>query len=167
MAMQPPTQGPPGLGPARPPLSVVPGGAPPGMPPGGPPPPMGGPPMAPPQPPPPPSPGGLGPAAPFSGLLSDLPAHLGTGWQSVDIAIRALKTALRSTDFQKLPSVVAVIQSNLNTMTKLLSSYTSGTQGAASTAPSSASPSSSDADAASTTAADADSMPAAPSSDET
>ena len=107
--------------------------------------------------------GGLGPGAPFAGMLADLPAHLGPGWQSVDIACRAMKIALRSSDFQKLPSVVAVIQSNLNVLTKLMSSYTSGTQGGSSTPMSAASPSPSDAEAASSTAADADSMPAAPS----
>jgi hypothetical protein len=55
---------------------------------------------------------------------------MGPGWQQVDLAVRAVRTALRSTDFQKTPAVVAVLQSVLNTMTELLSHYTSGTSGA-------------------------------------
>ena len=124
---------------------------------------MGGPPPGGPAPPQGIGASGLGPAAPFSGMLSDLPANLGTGWQSVDIAIRAYKVALSSKDFQKLPTVVAVLQSQLNVLTKLLSSYTSGTQGASTASSSQASPTSTDAEAASNTSADADSMPAAPS----
>jgi hypothetical protein len=41
-----------------------------------------------------------------------------------------MKVALRSADFQKTPAVVAVIQSQLNTLSELLSHYTSGTAGA-------------------------------------
>jgi hypothetical protein len=126
MASMPP--GPPGLGGGLPPPPRPPMGAPPGM---------GTPPMppqaAPPPPPPPPPPqgaGGLGPASPLAGLFSDLSPSMGPGWQQVDLAARALKTALRSTDFQKTPAVVAVLQSVLNTVTELVSHYTSGTSGA-------------------------------------
>ena len=97
---------------------------------------MGAPPMPPqaaPPPPPPPPPqgaGGLGPASPFASLLSDLSSSMGPGWQQVDLAARALKTALRSADFQKTPAVVAVLQSLLNTINELISHYTSGTSGA-------------------------------------
>jgi hypothetical protein len=51
----------------------------------------------------------------------------------MDLACRALKTALRSKDFQKMPSVVAVIQSTLNVLQKLITSYTAGTPGDLST----------------------------------
>jgi hypothetical protein len=54
---------------------------------------------------------------------------MSTGWQSLDMGMRCLKVALRSADFQKMPAVVAVVQSLLNTGTELISHYTSGTTG--------------------------------------
>jgi hypothetical protein len=124
MAMQPP--GPPGLGGGLPPPPRPPMGGPPGM--GAPPmPPQAAPPPPPPQS--PPGAGGLGPASPL-GSLVDLSASMGPGWQQVDWAVRSLKSALRSTDFQKTPAVVAVIQSLINTASELISHYTSGTAGA-------------------------------------
>jgi len=66
----------------------------------------------------------------MAGMLSDLSPSMSSGWQSLDIATRAMKVALRSVDFQKTPAVVAVIQSQLNTLSELLSHYTSGTAGA-------------------------------------
>jgi hypothetical protein len=83
-------------------------------------------------------------------MLSDLPAHLPPGWQSLDLASRALKTAMRSVDFQKTPAIVAVVQSVNNTISELLSHYTAGTSGgaaAAGTSSDSSSSISSDADA--------------------
>jgi len=119
-AMPPPMPGPGGIAPPRPPLSMVPEGAPPPMQPGQAPP---GPPMAPPAPPPM---GGLGPASPLVGMLSDLPTNLTPGWQCVDMSIRCLRTALRSADMQRAEKVVAALQSVLNVQTKLLSAYTAG-----------------------------------------
>lgn len=118
---------------------------------------------APPPPPPGPPAGGLGPASPLQGLFSDLPAHLGTGWQQIDLACRAVQTALRSKDFLKTPAVVAVLQSNLNTMQELLSHYTSGTSG--SQAPKRASSGSEDttSDSGSPPSSDADAQPGADS----
>lgn len=87
-------------------------------------------PMPPPAPPPaapPPQAGGLGPSSPLAGMLSDLSPSMGPGWQSVDLAVRALRVALRSTDFQKSPAVVAVVQSVSNTLAQLVTSHTSGT----------------------------------------
>lgn len=75
-------------------------------------------------PPPPPPAGGLGPASPLVGMLSDLPTDLTPGWQAIDMAIRCLRTAMRSSDMQKIEKVVAVIQSVHNTLNKLLTAYT-------------------------------------------
>lgn len=87
-------------------------------------------PPVPPQAPPPPAPsGGLGPGSPLAGMLSDLSPSMTPGWQSLDLAARALKVALRSVDFQKIPAVVAVVQSVLNTISELISHYQSGTAG--------------------------------------
>src|SRR5271165_197544 len=108
-----------GPGGGGPPLPRPPMGAPPGMPPP-PGPPMGGPPPPAAPPPQPPPQGGLGPASPLAGMLSDLSASMGPGWQSVDMGIRCLKVALRSEDFQKLPSVVAAVQSCMNQLTTLV-----------------------------------------------
>jgi hypothetical protein len=125
----PPPSGPGSGMPLRPPTPGAPGARP-GMPPPSPAP------QAPPPAPPPPSPtgtgspGGLGPAAPLAGMLSDLSPHMGPGWQQIDLSVRCLRTALRSPDFQKMPAVVAVFQSVTNTLTELLSHYTSGTSGA-------------------------------------
>lgn len=102
--------------------------------------------------------GGLGPAAsPFAGMLADLPATMPPGWQSVDLAVRALKTAMRAADMQKAEKVVAVLQSVTNTLEKLVSAYTKGTAGA------SASSMTSTAESAvgSPPAADADAQPSA------
>jgi hypothetical protein len=93
-------------------------GVPPGLPAGIPPPP----PVAP--PPPGPAPGGA--SALLQGMLTDLPANLGTGWQLVDLAIRILRSAKRSTDFQRTPNVVAVLESTTDTLNTLLSNKTSG-----------------------------------------
>jgi hypothetical protein len=154
MAFPPP--GAPGAGgpPPRPPIGPPPGGGPPPPPPGLPP--QGPPPGAPP-PPPPSGAGGLGPNSPFGGMLSDLSPSMGPGWQAVDLAIRALKTGLRSTDFQKTPAVVAVLQSVLNTCTELLSHYTSGQAGATP----SATPSKGEGSDSASPSADADAQPAA------
>lgn len=138
-----------GMPPPRPPM-----GAPPGMPP--PPPPPAA--MPPPPPPPTSGVGGLGPASPIAGLFSDLSPHMGPGWQQVDLAVRAIRTALRSTDFQKIPAVVAVLQSVLNTMTELLSHYTSGTSGASAPGPK---PRSEERAGGESPSADADSQPSA------
>jgi hypothetical protein len=82
----------------------------------------------PPAPMPPPMGGnGLGPGSPLQGMLSDLPTNLTPGWQAVDMAVRCLRTALRAEDMQKSERVVAVLQSQSNTLSKLLSAYTSGT----------------------------------------
>ena len=48
------------------------------------------------------------------------------GWQQVDLASRCIKKALIAEDFQKMNSVVAVLQSVLNTMTQLLSARSTG-----------------------------------------
>ena len=126
MAGLPPMSGPPGQAPGRPPLSIVP--------PGGPPPPLPGGPVPPPSAPPPMAAGGgLGPQSPFASLLIDLPSHLGTGWQSVDIAVSALKIALRSRDFQETPAVVATVQSCIEQLDTLVTTYTEGTTGGPST----------------------------------
>jgi hypothetical protein len=116
------------------------------------------------QPPPPPAgppAGGLGPASPLQGLFSDLPAHLGTGWQQIDLACRAVQTALRSRDFLKTPAVVAVLQSSLNTMQELLSHYTSGTSGASAPPRSSGATLGDTSDAGSPPSSDADAQPSA------
>lgn len=93
-------------------------------------------PMMPQQAPPPPPPsgpgGGMGPASALSGMLSDLDARLGNGWQQLDLASRCLASALRSTDFQQTPAIVAVIQSQKNVLNQLLATQTTGTSGAAS-----------------------------------
>lgn len=134
------------MAPPRPPMAG---------PPGAPPMPPPAPAMGPPPPPPPMGPAGLGPASPLAGLFSDLSPHMGPGWQQIDLAVRAVRTALRSVDFQKIPAVVAVLQDTLNTMTELLSHYTSGTSGAtASSVPREPS------DAGAPPSSDADAMPA-------
>jgi hypothetical protein len=60
-------------------------------------------------------------------MLSDLSPSMSPGWQAIDMAIRAIKTALRSVDFQEMPAVVAVVQSCQNTLAELQSHYISGT----------------------------------------
>lgn len=60
---------------------------------------------------------------------------MGPGWQSLDLATRAMKIALRSVDVQKLPKSVAVIQANLNSLTTLITSYTTGTVGSTNPTP--------------------------------
>jgi hypothetical protein len=131
---------------------------PPGMPPpmgapAPPPPPMGGP--------PPGGTGGIGPASAIAAMYADLSPHMGPGWQSIDVAVRAVRIALRSVDFQKTPAVVAVFQSVLNTMTEMLSHYTSGTSGA--TASSDTAPRTSEGSSLGegTESADADAQPSA------
>lgn len=110
--------------------------------------------------------GGIGPASAIAAMYSDLSPHMGPGWQSIDVAVRAVKIALRSTDFQQIPAVVAVFQSVLNTMTEMLSHYTSGTSGA--TASSDTAPRTSEGTSLGegTDSADADAQPSASSSDE-
>jgi hypothetical protein len=75
--------------------------------------------------------GGPGLGNPFAGILSDLSSSLSPEWQSVDLAIRALKVAKRGVGMQKLPAVVAVLTSVQSTLETVLSGYTSGTSGAA------------------------------------
>jgi hypothetical protein len=106
---------------------------------------------------PPPGPGGGlgGPSSPFASLLSDVSADLGPGWSAVDIAVRALKIALRSVEFQKMPKVVAQLQSQMNTLNTLVTSYTMGVQSGPAT------PTIERNSAQDTGAADADSAPAA------
>ncbi len=108
-------------------------------------------------PPPPPPIGGLGPASPLLGMLSDLPTNLSPGWQSVDMAIRCLRTALRSEDMQRAEKVVAALQSVMSVLTKLLSAYTSGTSNGAAGGPERA--------GGGEPASDADSQPSATSPD--
>lgn len=117
--------------------------------------------MPPPQPPPPMGGGsaGLGPLSPFASLLIDLPSNLGTGWQSLDIATSALKIALRSADFQKTPAVVAAVQSIINQLTTLVTTYTEGAVGGTATP---VSTSSDEGGSSSMNAADADAQPASP-----
>jgi hypothetical protein len=62
-------------------------------------------------------------------LLSDLSPNMGPGWQSLDLVVRSLKIGLRSADFQKMPDVVAVLQSMLNTATELISAYNKASSG--------------------------------------
>lgn len=112
--MPPPGMGPGGMVPPRAPVGPVPGGPPP------PPPGMS-------MPPPPPPLGGLGPASPLAGMLADLSASLTPGWQAVDMAVRCLRVALRAEDMQRAEKVVAVLQSQVNVLTKLISAYTAGT----------------------------------------
>jgi hypothetical protein len=95
-------------------------------------------------------------------MASDLSPSMGPGWQSVDLASRAIKVALRSTDFQKTPAVVAVMQSVLNTMTELLSHYVSGTSGASAPGPV---PSGADRTDGASPSSDADAQPSAEPSD--
>jgi hypothetical protein len=82
-------------------------------------------------------------------------ADLSPGWQSCDIAARALKIALRSVDFQKLPKVVAQLQSQLNVLNNLITGYTMGVQSSPAT------PTVDRGSSQDTGAADADSAPAA------
>lgn len=87
---------------------------------------------------------------------------MGPGWQSLDLAVRAMRVALRSVDFQKTPAVVAVVQSVSNTLAELISHYTTGTEGAGSTSPGTPSPKTTSGDVADTgdtPSADADSAP--------
>lgn len=104
---------------------------------------------------------GLGPATALAGLFADLNPTHGPGWQSVDLAIRAVKTALRSSDFQKLPAVVAVMQSVQKTMTELLTAYTSGSSGSSASA--GPPPAPQDRSQSDTISADADAQPGASS----
>lgn len=128
-------------------------------------PPAGSPPPGPPMPPPPgpPPPGvmprppimGPGPSLPLPpGVMSDLPAHMGQGWQQVDLAVRVLRSAMRSTDFQTTPAVVAVLQSATDTLNELLSHYTAGSTNASVSSPPKA-----DAGEGSAASADADAQP--------
>lgn len=109
-----------------------------------------------PPPPPPTMGGGLGP---FVAQLADLPAHLSTGWQCVDLMIRFGRTALRSPDMQHADKVIAVLQSQVSVLTKLLAAYTGGAEGSPNAA--------TRADEAPPPAApDADAQPASASSEE-
>jgi hypothetical protein len=97
-------------------------------------------------------------------MLSDLSPTHGPGWQALDLATRAIKTALRSVEFQKLPAVVAVAQSCLNSLTELVTNYTTGTAGATSSSPK---PSKDQSGGGESTATDADSQPNAQTGAET
>lgn len=109
-------------------------------------------------PPPPQTPpqgvGGLGANSALGSMLADLPAHLTPGWQGLDLAVKALRTAMRSVDFQKTPAIVAVVQSVTNTLTELMASRTAGTSGGSNVPSQAGGPSS-----------DADSQPSAPDED--
>jgi hypothetical protein len=116
-----------------------------GAPPGGPPPGAGAPPPGPPQPPPPAPPPGLMPPArppqsPFAGV--DMPSELPGGWQMLDGVCRQLKLTIRMPDFAKTPKTVAVLYSVLETLTELISHYTSKGDGGG--APTSVAPESED-----------------------
>ena len=115
----PPAPASPGMPPVAPPPGAP--GMRPGLPPI-PPPPLGGAPL-------PGGPSGLGPQSPFGQLLTDLSADMSPGWQQVDLAARILKLTRKMPDMQKSPAVVAVISSTIETLTKLLSHYTSGRSG--------------------------------------
>jgi len=104
--------------------------------------------------------------SPLAGMLSDLSPTHGPGWQAVDLSVRALKTALRSVDFQKIPAVVAVLQSCLNTQTELLSSYTAGTMGGSASPTVSPEPSMNGATSGGENSADADAQPVATGGDD-
>ena len=54
---------------------------------------------------------------------------MGAGWQLIDLAVRTLKYARKTADLQKTPKVVAVVTATIDTMTSLLSHYTSGASG--------------------------------------
>ena len=83
------------------------------------------------------------------------------GWQCVDIAVRALKGAIKAKDMQKLPIVVATLQARLDVISQLLVSYATGGQGGPSTpaVQSDRGGRASDGDAQAT---DADAQPSAP-----
>ena len=89
----------------------------------------------------------------------DLPSHLGTGFQSLDIGISAMKIALRSRDFQETPAIVAAVQSCINQLEKIVTAYTEGSSGSSS--PSSTQPPASGSSSAESGAVDSDSQPAA------
>jgi hypothetical protein len=89
-------------------------------------------------------------------MLTDLPAHLSPGWQLVDLAIRVLKSAKRSTDFQRTPNIVAVLEKTTDDLNVLLSNKTANIGGRSS--PPSAKPSSGDS-GGSPVSTDADSQP--------
>lgn len=126
-------------------MSVGPGGAPlGGPPPGGPMPPGPDPNAAAPgpdpsmvlpgpAPSPPPSMGGLGPASPLAFAFTDVSADLTEGWQLVDIACTVLGTALRTADFQTQPKSAAVVTDAKNTLSQLVSHYTSAKKRASDT----------------------------------
>jgi hypothetical protein len=86
----------------------------------------------PPMPPAPPG-AGLGPASPLGFAFTDLSVDMPSGWQIVDIAVRLLKTALRTTDFQETPKAVAVISSVTHTLGNLISHYAKGVSGSSKT----------------------------------
>lgn len=136
---------PPGAGPGGPPpgASMPPGGAPPPPPPPAPPPGL----MPPPRP----------PSTPFAGM--DMPSELPGGWQLLDGVTRQLKLTIRMPDFNKTPKVVAVLYSVLETLTELISHYTSKGDGGG--APTSVAKPGMDGDESDAhfTSADADALP--------
>jgi hypothetical protein len=87
---------------------------------------------------------------------------MGTGWQCLDIAVRSLSLALRSVDFQQTPQVVAVVQSQRNTLSELLSHYVSGSSGGTNT-PSTTSSGTADSGDGASPSSDADAQPPAES----
>lgn len=99
-------------------------------------------------------------------MLADLPTNLTPGWQCVDMAVRCLRTGLRAEDMQRAEKVVAVLQSVVNSLTKLLSAYTAGTP-SGSAEPSTAAGRAEGPPPSSDAAGDADSQPSASSSEAT
>lgn len=98
----------------------------------------------------------------LAAFLTDVSANLSPSWQCVDIAATALKIALRGKDMQKAPATVATLQSCLNTLTTLIDARTTGTTSTSPGTPSVAA----SANSADTGSADADSQPAAPTTDD-
>jgi hypothetical protein len=65
-----------------------------------------------------------GPPPQFAALYNDLPSELPAGWQLVDASCRQLKLAIKHPTFAKTPKTAAVLYSLVETMTQLLSHYT-------------------------------------------
>lgn len=114
-------------------------------------------------PPPVAPPPGIAPRPPSSladPSYQDLPSELPGGFQLLDAAMRQLKLAIKHPTFAKMPKVVAVLYSMLETGTQLISHYTS--KGDAGGTPTSVAPESPEGDVDSDahyTSADADAQP--------
>jgi hypothetical protein len=95
-------------------------GGPPGQPPQGPPQPQG------PQAPPPPKPPTAQPGqSPSPNVYADLSVDMPPQWQLVDVATRNIMAALQTGAFYKQPPVYAALKDISNTLTRLISSYSS------------------------------------------